>query len=96
MQVWCYICDDYFSTDGLFDWLKEASQKRRDTGKPDKQQSPSRRSTISVPSGYGTNFNSSSISIVGLHNLGNTCYMNAALQVMLNWYQSRISIYGIL
>lgn len=76
LSVWCYECDDFITsrtTGSVFEFLESAAEQRR-ASKSSPRKEP-RAESQQVPSGHA-----------GLHNLGNTCYMNAALQVMLNWY----------
>lgn len=80
LQCWCYECDDLL-TPTLFLNLDDGRDEGHAATTPSASRSinasvrrrNSRASLIKAPVG-----------VVGLYNLGNSCYMNAALQALLN------------
>lgn len=69
LQVWCYECDEYVEGWGLIQGI--CAKAEAEEAKVSRK--PSTRST-----GKGKT------NAVGLYNSGNSCFINAALQILLN------------
>ena len=90
-SCWCYECDEDVYPDDFENFLSENHQHEVESPK----------ATIPASGrlpGPGTFYNSASIShpqiLVGLENIGNSCYINAALQILLNWYPLIVFVVG--
>ena len=71
VQVWCYECDNYVEGWGLIEEIGDESAS--DEAGPSKGHVTSNAVRVSKNKGS-----------VGLYNSGNSCFINAALQILLN------------
>lgn len=89
LQVWCYECDEYVEGWELLDQIKEKLDELDFDIEIKIENTPTNSNRFkSRNSGTGNKNvkynNYDNLIIVGLYNSGNSCFINAALQILLN------------
>ena len=74
MQVWCYECDEYVEGWGLIEEICEKAS----------HEAEAEQATLNQRGNGHSSRSSRNRGAVGLYNSGNSCFINAALQILLN------------